>query len=769
MTSQERPAGRGQRKDDVLRELRADGALTAAELVERTSLSRPTIISLLRELEEDGWVSSEVGGHGAPGRPATAWAPASRAGIVIGADVLVDSMLTVVSTFHGRVLEVRTDQLVDRCREARLDVVAGVIGEARDRWSEGFGLLRQVAVSTTGVVDGHGTVLRSDLVPQWEGLDLAAALVQRLGVSVSVENDINMAAWGEFCCRRGQSLSSDGDMLLVQMTKGLHTGLVLSGRIHRGRQWNAGEISDVLDLRLEDGQHPDDEWIDRAALTIGSVAGVVDPDLIVVAGPTSRSLDVIRQVIARLHQRRVPGSVPVPAEVAALGRAASVVGAVDVALGHASAAFLGVERPHPVALQGVERIHQEVEKGHHSVMATTRDKRTIEVLRVGVVGVGARSRLALNAELEGNGGAIVAVCEPHHLARRRVADRLGKDPDSIVITSDVAGLIRAGIDVAFVTSPDDTHVEVTCALLEAGVPVYLEKPLAITLESATKVLVTAHRTGTKLYVGHNMRHMNVVRSMRDLIRTGRIGEVKAIWCRHFVGAGGDFYFKDWHATREHGTGLLLQKAAHDIDVMHWFAGSHTTDVVGMGGLALYDQITDRCDHSDELMGDWYSLDNWPPLSQKGLNPVIDVEDLSMVLMRMESGVYASYQQCHYTPDYWRNYTVIGAEGRIENFGDGEGGVIRLWNTRTHYNAEGDETFPIIGDANGHGDADVLTVTEFLNFVRNGTRTDTSPLGAWYAVAAGIEATESLRSGSTPRMVPSLDAELVEYFNNNQVK
>ena len=99
MTSQERPAGRGQRKDDVLRELRADGALTAAELVERTSLSRPTIISLLRELEEDGWVSSEVGGHGAPGRPATAWAPASRAGIVIGADVLVDSMLTVVSTF----------------------------------------------------------------------------------------------------------------------------------------------------------------------------------------------------------------------------------------------------------------------------------------------------------------------------------------------------------------------------------------------------------------------------------------------------------------------------------------------------------------------------------------------------------------------------------------------------------------------------------------------------------------------------------------------
>ena len=261
--------------------------------------------------------------------------------------------------------------------------------------------------------------------------------------------------------------------------------------------------------------------------------------------------------------------------------------------------------------------------------------------------------------------------------------------------------------------------------------------------------------------------MNVVRSMRDIIRQGRIGEVKAIWCRHFVGNGGDYYFKDWHATREHGTGLLLQKAAHDIDVMHWLADDHTADVVAMGDLTVYGQVTDRKDHSGELMADWFSMDNWPPLAQKGLNPVIDVEDISMMLMRMTGGVFASYQQCHYTPDYWRNYTVIGTEGRIENFGDGEGGVIKLWNRRTGYNPDGDETFPIVGDANGHGDADLFTVSEFLRFVRTGSPTDTSPLGAWYAVAAGIQATESLRNGSVPLKVPPLDEEVIAYFANNQ--
>ena len=96
-------------------------------------------------------------------------------------------------------------------------------------------------------------------------------------------------------------------------------------------------------------------------------------------------------------------------------------------------------------------------------------------------------------------------------------------------------LLGLSIDAAIVTSPDDTHEDVTCSLLEAGVAVFLEKPIAITIEGADRVLETAYRTCTPLYVGHNMRHMDVVRTLRRVIQEGRIGEVKAIWCRHFVG------------------------------------------------------------------------------------------------------------------------------------------------------------------------------------------------------------------------------------------
>lgn len=189
----------------------------------------------------------------------------------------------------------------------------------------------------------------------------------------------------------------------------------------------------------------------------------------------------------------------------------------------------------------------------------------------------------------------------------------------------------------------------------------------------------------------------------------------------------------------------------------------------MGDLMVYGGITGRRDNSDRRMRDWFSYDNWPPLTQTELNPVIDVEDLSMLLARLDSGGFLSYQQCHFTPDYWRNYTVIGTQGRLENFADGEGGEVRVWNERSGFVEKGQVQYPIVGDADGHGEADVLTVGEFVEFVRAGAPTDTSPLSARDAVAAGVAGAESIRSGGRPVHVPEVPPEIRSYFEGNQVR
>src|SRR5699024_10602978 len=143
-------------------------------------------------------------------------------------------------------------------------------------------------------------------------------------------------------------------------------------------------------------------------------------------------------------------------------------------------------------------------------------------------------------------------------------------------------LLDGTVDAVILTTPDDTHEALAVEFLRAGVPVFVDKPLAITTEGSDRVLATAIETGTKLYVGHNMRHMPVITTMRELIQRGEIGQVKAIWCRHFVGHGGDFYYKDWHADRRRTTGLLLQKGAHDLDVIHWLAGGYTDRTSAVG-------------------------------------------------------------------------------------------------------------------------------------------------------------------------------------------
>ncbi|MET8290028.1 Gfo/Idh/MocA family protein [Streptomyces sp. NPDC048448] len=393
-------------------------------------------------------------------------------------------------------------------------------------------------------------------------------------------------------------------------------------------------------------------------------------------------------------------------------------------------------------------------------------------LRLGVLGFGLRGPLALTAHRPGRGSRVSVLAEHDPLLREAAAARI---PGVRTVDDHREVVHDPDVDAVLVLTPDHTHADLAGEALRAGKPVFVEKPLDITIERCDAVLRTAFETGTRLYVGHNMRHMPVIRLMRDLVRGGAVGTVKTVWVRHFVGFGGDWYFKDWHAERRFTTGLLLQKGAHDIDVLHWLAGGYTRQVQALGDLMVYGGNPHRREPGEPRSEDWYTEDgHWPPHTQRALNPVIDVEDVSLVNLRLDNGVLAAYQQCHFTPDYWRNYTVIGDAGRLENFGDGPGAVVKVWNSRrSGHRALADAEYPVPEPPEGpedagHGGADPLLIDEFLRFVREGGRTDTSPVAARMAVAAGFRATESLRDGGSAREVPALDPELVAYFERGQV-
>lgn len=368
-----------------------------------------------------------------------------------------------------------------------------------------------------------------------------------------------------------------------------------------------------------------------------------------------------------------------------------------------------------------------------------------------IIGVGMRAIIGLHVAQLRPGSKIAYAVDPTEEGKARAHSLFGTD---VELFSSITELLeKARPDFAIVTSPDDTHAAVAEPLLEAGIPVYLEKPMEIGIEIADRLIDTAERVGGTLYVGHNMRHMSVVTTMLQIIRDGLIGKVQAVWVRHFVGNGGDYYFHDWHADRSRSGTLLLQKGVHDIDVIHQLAGAPAEFVQGIGSLMVYGDNTSRQDNTGRQLTDWESLSNWPPRSVTGLNPVIDVEDVSMINLRLSNGVLASYQQCHFTPDYWRNYTVIGDAGRLENFGDTGGSKIGVWNRRHGTASEPDVVFTIQDESFGHSSADRRTMEEFLEGIEGRVDISDNPYAARNAVSAAIAGARSLRSGSQPLAIP----------------
>ncbi len=298
-------------------------------------------------------------------------------------------------------------------------------------------------------------------------------------------------------------------------------------------------------------------------------------------------------------------------------------------------------------------------------------------LRIGAVGLGLRRSIAAAAHRPGHGSVIAAVADLDPDVRRREAEHFDTD---IAVEDHHQLLKRDDLDAHHRGDPGRHATRPSPAMCSARESRSSSRSRSVSRSSSCDtILRTAYETGTRLYVGHNMRHMGVVRLMRDIIARGDIGEVKAVWVRHFVGYGGDYYFKDWHADRSRTTGLLLQKAAHDIDVLHWLADGYTSRVNALGDLLVYGDLPRREPDTPRPEG-WLREFDWPPTARRDLHHIVDVEDVSVMNMQLDNGVVAAYQQCHFTPDYWRNYTVIGTEGRLENFGDGPGDVVKVWNT-----------------------------------------------------------------------------------------
>lgn len=144
-------------------------------------------------------------------------------------------------------------------------------------------------------------------------------------------------------------------------------------------------------------------------------------------------------------------------------------------------------------------------------------------MKYGVVGTGywGSNHARIAAELAAEDlvdDAVICDVDPERAAA--VGDDVGLDH-----VTDHEALVERDVDAAVVATPSPTHEPVVTDLLEGGVDTLVEKPLALSVDSANRVVRTAADNDAVLGVGHVFRHHPALDRVRELIRDGDLGTV----------------------------------------------------------------------------------------------------------------------------------------------------------------------------------------------------------------------------------------------------
>jgi predicted NBD/HSP70 family sugar kinase len=222
----------------VLDAIRGAAPISRAEISRRVGISKPTVSQALQSLLESGLVRETPHAGGGPSYGATFFEPVAEASHVLGIDLGARFVRGAICDLNGAVRARQDVELRAPTAESALADISALAtslletaGIARER-------VDGVVLGVPGAVH-HGEIRLATNVAGLEGGDFARELEASVGLGVTLENDINLAALGERA--RGVARGID-DFAFISIGTGLGAGLVLRGELQRGHHGTAGEL-----------------------------------------------------------------------------------------------------------------------------------------------------------------------------------------------------------------------------------------------------------------------------------------------------------------------------------------------------------------------------------------------------------------------------------------------------------------------------------------------------------------------------------------------
>ena len=181
-------------------------------------------------------------------------------------------------------------------------------------------------------------------------------------------------------------------------------------------------------------------------------------------------------------------------------------------------------------------------------------------LRAGLIGLGMMGKNHARVMSSTDNVTLVGIADP-------AGDSTGNIDESLIVSS-VEKLIDRKIDLAIVACPTSDHEQVALQLCEAGVHTLVEKPLAIDSDAAKRIAAAFDDADLIGAVGHIERFNPAIRSMRERIAAGELGDLYQISTRRI----GPF------PNRIQDVGVVKDLATHDLDLTTWVGAANFTDI-----------------------------------------------------------------------------------------------------------------------------------------------------------------------------------------------
>jgi glucokinase len=361
----------------ILEIIRRESPISRTAIAERLGVSLPTVMRIVDELIEDGFVRLQGGTEWSGGRRRLLLEFNADGHVVLGVDMGGTKVYGALSNLWGNMIDElnigRHSIQGDESYATLITLIDTLLASSK---LEGRPV-RGIGVGAPGITLHKEGIVKWAYTLNWKDFPLKAKLTERYHLPITVDNDVNLAALGELWFGAGQNCQN---MILIAIGTGIGAGIIINGALYRGSNEASGEIGNMLpspeflgknyldfgalesvasgtgiaerarsalksqrspaeleSLGAEDvfdaasqGQkwawHLIDETVDYLAVTIANLAVSFDPDLIVLGGGVSRSADLLVGPILQ----RMEGTIPTLPKlvVSSLGLRAGVMGAI---------------------------------------------------------------------------------------------------------------------------------------------------------------------------------------------------------------------------------------------------------------------------------------------------------------------------------------------------------------------------------------------------------------------------------------------------------